>query len=122
MSRFLIRALPSGYKFDLKAPNGQVIATSELYETAAACRKGAESVRKNAPAAKVEDQTEAGWTRQSNPKYQLFQDRAGQFRFRLTATNGKVIAVSEGYGAKSACENGIDSVKTSAPTAEVAEE
>ena len=122
MSRFLIRALPSGWKFDLKAPNGQVIATSELYETAAACRKGAESVRKNAPAAKVEDQTEAGWKRQSNPKFQLFQDRAGQFRFRLTATNGKIIAVSEGYGAKSACENGIDSVKTNAPEAEVAEE
>lgn len=122
MSRFLIRSLPSGWKFDLKAPNGQVIATSEVYETMAACRKGAESVRKNAPAARVEDQTEEGWKRCSNPKFQLFRDKAGQFRFRLTATNGKIIAVSEGYGTKAACENGIDSVKTNAPEAETVEE
>lgn len=122
MSRFLIRGLPSGYKFDLKAPNGQVIATSEVYETRAACRKGVESVRKNAPAARVEDQTEMGWKRQSNPKFELFLDKAGQFRFRLTATNGKIIAVSEGYVTKAACENGIDSVKTNAPEAETVEE
>ena len=122
MSKFLFRTVSSGYKFDLKATNGQVIATSEIYDTKAACRKGAESVRKNAPAAKVEDQTEADRKQLSNPKFELFQDRAGQYRFRLKATNGKVIAVSEGYGTKAACENGIDSVKTNAPAAEVAEE
>ena len=122
MSKFLFRTVSSGYKFDLKATNGQVIATSESYDTKAACRKGAESVRKNAPAAKVEDQTEADRKQLSNPKFELFQDRAGQYRFRLKATNGKVIAVSEGYGTKAACENGIDSVKTNAPAAEVAEE
>lgn len=122
MSKFQIRTLPSGYKFDLKAANGQVIASSEVYETRAACRKGIESVRKNAPAASVEDQTEESWKQRSNPKFQLFRDRAGQFRFRLKATNGKIIAVSEGYGTRSACENGIDSVKANAPEAEVAEE
>lgn len=122
MSKFLVRTVSSGYKFDLKATNGQVIAASEVYETIAACRKGAESVRKNAPAARVEDQTEAGWKRQSNPKFELFRDKAGQFRFRLKATNGKIIAVSEGYVTKAACENGIDSVRTNAPGAEVTEE
>ena len=122
MSRFLIRTVPSGHKFDLKASNGQVIATSEIYDTRAACRKGVESVRKNAPAAKLEDQTEAGRKRQSNPKFELFRDKAGHYRFRLKATNGKVIAVSEGYGTKAACENGIDSVKANAPGAEIQEE
>lgn len=122
MSKFLVKAVSSGIKFDLKAVNGQVIATSEIYETKAACRKGIESVRKNAPVARVEDQTGEGWKRQSNPKFELFRDKAGQFRFRLKATNGKVIAVSEGYSTKAACENGIDSVKTNAPEAEVAEE
>ena len=122
MSKFLVKTVSSGIKFDLKAVNGQVIATSEIYETKAACRKGIESVRKNASVARVEDQTGEGWKRQCNPKFELFRDKAGQFRFRLKATNGKVIAVSEGYSTKAACENGIDSVKTNAPEAEVAEE
>ena len=122
MSKFVVKTVASGVKFDLKATNGQVIATSEIYETKAACRKGIESVRKNAPVARVEDQTGEGWKRQSNPKFGLFRDKAGEFRFRLRATNGKIIAVSEGYVTKAACENGIDSVKTNAPEAEVAEE
>lgn len=122
MSRFLMRTVCTGVKFDLTAVNGQVIATSEIYETKAACRKGIESVRKNAPVARVEDQTVEDWKRQSNPKFELFRDKAGEFRFRLKATNGKVIAVSEGYVTKAACENGIDSVKANAPEAEVAEE
>ena len=122
MSRFLIRTVCTGVKFDLTAVNGQVIATSEIYETKAACRKGIESVRKNAPVARVEDQTGEDWKRQSNPKFELFRDKAGEFRFRLKATNGKVIAVSEGYVTKAACENGIDSVKTNAKEAEIAEE
>ena len=58
MSRFVIRVLPAGIKFDLKAPNGQTIATSELYSAPAACMRGINSVRKNAPKAVLEDQTE----------------------------------------------------------------
>ena len=54
MSKFVVRTLPSGFKFDLKATNGQVIATSEIYTTKAACLNGIESVKKNAPEAEVE--------------------------------------------------------------------
>lgn len=49
MGKFLIRAVPSGLKFDLYAANGQTILTSEVYTTPAACRKGIASVAKNAP-------------------------------------------------------------------------
>lgn len=118
MSKFLIRAVASGFKFDLYAPNGQVIASSEVYDTKAACRKGIGSVRKNAATCKVEDQTEEGYSPLSNPKYELFRDRAGQYRFRLKAPNGKIIAVSEGYGTRAACENGIQSVQANAADAE----
>lgn len=45
------------WRFNLKASNGQVIGTSELYESAAARDNGIESVAKNAPDAKLEDQT-----------------------------------------------------------------
>ena len=40
MSKFVIRTVPSGYKFNLKATNGQIIATSEVYTTMASCRTG----------------------------------------------------------------------------------
>lgn len=119
MSKFLIRSVPSGVKFDLTAGNGQVIATSEVYDTHAACIKGIGSVRKNAETQKVEDQTIADHITLTNPKFELYQDKAGQFRFRLTARNGKTIAASEGYTTKAACENGIASVQKNAPEAEV---
>lgn len=114
MSKFVIRAVSSGVKFDLTAPNGQVIATSEIYETAAACRKGIESVRKNAPIAAIEDQTDAGFQTAANPKFELYEDRRGAYRFRLKSRNGKTIAVSECYTSKAACENGIESVRKNA--------
>ena len=99
MDRFVMREVPTGYKFDLKAANGQTIATSEVYKTAAACRKGIRSVMKNAPMAALEDQTEPGKV-PSNPKFQLYLDRAGAYRFRLRAQNGGIIAVSEAYSSK----------------------
>ena len=122
MSRFVIRVLPAGIKFDLKAPNGQTIATSELYSAPAACMRGINSVRKNAPKAVLEDQTLPLWKPQPHPKFELYQDRAGQYRFRLKATNGKIIATSEGYATKAACENGMESVRKNAPDAETEEE
>jgi uncharacterized protein YegP (UPF0339 family) len=118
MSKFVIRQVSSGFKFDLKHTNGQTIATGEVYATMAACLNGIASIRKNAPLAKLENQTEEGCKALTNPKFELFQDKAGQFRFRLKARNGQVIAVSEGYTTKASCENGIASVRKNAPEAE----
>lgn len=58
----------------------------------------------------------------SHPKFLIKQAKNGQFYFNLTAKNGQVIASSEMYTTKAACENGIDSVKENAPGAEVEEE
>ena len=122
MGKFVIRNVSSGIKFDLRASNGQVIATSEVYESHAACRKGIASVRKNAVAAKYEDQTAPEFEKVTHPKFEMYQDKAGEFRFRLKARNGEIIATSEGYKTKDACGNGIDSVRRNAPEAEVVEE
>jgi len=116
------RNVASGIKFDLKATNGQVIATSEVYTTEAACRNGIESVMKNAPIANVEDQTVENFEAVTHPKFEMYEDKGGEFRFRLKARNGEIIATSEGYKTKASCENGIDSVKKNAPEAEVVEE
>lgn len=50
-------------------------------------------------------------------KFELYKDRGGEFRFRLKAANGEIIATSEGYVSKSGAENGIESVKKNAPDA-----
>lgn len=121
MGKFVVKEVKTGFKFDLKAGNGEVIATSEVYTTEAACKKGIESVKKNAPVAGVEDQTVEGFEKVKHPKFELYEDNAGEFRFRLKAANGEVIAVSEGYKAKAGCKNGIESVVKNAPEADVVE-
>ena len=87
------------------------IWSSEVYTTEAACRNGVNSVIKNAPVANIEDQTVEGFEVAKNPKFEIYTDKKGEFRFRLKATNGQIIAVSEGYKAKASCLNGIESVK-----------
>ena len=119
MGKFVIRNTKTGVKFALKASNGAVIATSEVYASQAACKNGVDSVRKNAPVAAVEDQTVEGFAVEKHPKFEIYTDKAGEFRFRLKATNGQIIAVSEGYKAMAGCKNGIESVKKNAPEAAV---
>ena len=121
MGKFVIRQVNSGIKFDLKATNGQVIATSEVYESKDACLAGVDSVRKNAATDKVEDQTVSSEVL-TNPKFEVYEDKGGEFRFRLKARNGEIIATSEGYTTKASCENGIASVQKNAPEAEIVEE
>lgn len=121
MGKFVVKETKTGIKFDLKAGNGEVIATSEVYTTEAACKNGIASVAKNAPIAAIEDQTVEGFATEKNPKFEVYTDKAGEFRFRLKATNGQVIATSEGYKAKASCLNGIESVKKNAVDAPIVE-
>jgi uncharacterized protein YegP (UPF0339 family) len=122
MGKFVIKYTNTGIKFDLKAGNGEVIATSEVYTTEAACRNGIDSVVRNAPIASIEDQTVEGYEVCKHPKFEVYLDKAGEYRFRLKAKNGEIIATSEGYKAKSSALNGIESVKKNAPDAAVVKE
>lgn len=53
MGKFVIKKSDSGFHFVLKAANGEVIATSQVYTTKESCQKGIDSVKKNAPEAEV---------------------------------------------------------------------
>ena len=119
MGKFVIKTVKTGIKFDLKATNGQIIANSEVYNSDAACRNGIESVRKNAPIAPVENQTVEGYSVEKHPKFEVYLDKAGEYRFRLKARNGEIIATGEGYKALASCLNGIESIKKNAPDAEI---
>ena len=122
MGKFVIKETKTGVKFDLKAGNGEVIATSEVYTTKEACKKGIASVQTNAPIAAVEDQTKEGFATEKNPKFEIYADKKGEFRFRLKAKNGQIVASSEGYKTMKSCENGVESVKKNAPAAEIVTE
>jgi uncharacterized protein YegP (UPF0339 family) len=113
MGKFFVKNTKSGIKFDLKATNGEIIATSETYTTEAACRKGIESVRRCC-LGPVEDQTVENFEVLKHPKFEMYLDKAGEYRFRLKARNGQIVAVSEGYKKKESCLNGIESVKRNA--------
>jgi len=122
MGKFVIKETATGVKFSLKAGNGEIIATSEVYTTEAACRNGVNSVIKNAPVANVEDQTVEGYEVAKNPKFEIYTDKKGEFRFRLKATNGQIIAVSEGYKSMASCKNGIESVRKNAAEGKIEKE
>ena len=122
MGKFIIKKTNTGIKFDLKASNGQVIATSQVYKDKAYCVNGIESVRKNAPAANVEDQTVKYFKVEKFPNFQIYSDKSGEFRFRLKATNGQIIAIGEGYTTMKNCVNGVESVKKNAVDSPVVEE
>ena len=118
MGKFVVKQTNTGIKFDLKAGNGEVIATSEVYTTEAACMNGIQSVRNNC-VGEIEDQTVEEIVQVKHPKFEMYLDNAGEYRFRLKARNGEVIATSEGYKAKAGCLNGIESVKKNAPEEEI---
>ena len=121
MGKFEIKKVKTGIKFNLKAGNGEIIATSEVYSAMASCKSGIASVQKNAPIAALENQTVEGYATEKNPKFEVYTDKAGELRFRLKARNGEVIAVSEGYKAMASCLNGIESVRKNAVDAKIIE-
>ena len=92
------------FHFNLKAGNGQVIMSSEMYETKPAALNGIESIKKNAA-------EESRFEKRVNSKNEPF--------FILKARNGQEIGRSEYYSSESAMNNGIESVRKNAPDATV---
>lgn len=113
------RANDNSYVFNVRAGNTQIIAKSQTYSSMTACKNGIESVGKNAPVANIEDQTLKTINVEKLPKFQIYLDKAGKYRFNLLATNGNnILSCTQGYNHKSSCKNGIKSVINNA-TAEV---
>ena len=123
MGKFVISEVKSGgYTFNLKAGNGEIIATSQVYKSLPYCKKGIASVQSNAAIAATEDQTVEGFKAEKNPKFEIYKDKKGEFRFRLKAKNGQIIATGEGYKELKSCKNGIASIKKNAPDAKIVQE
>lgn len=107
MGKFELKTAKNGqFFFNLKAGNGQIILSSEMYTTKAACENGIASVQKNAP---------------DDARYERKEGKGGKFHFNLKAGNHQVIGSSQMYADTSGMENGIESVKKNAPGAETEE-
>ncbi len=92
------------FHFNLKAGNGQIILSSEMYESKAACKNGIESIKTNGAEEK---------------RYERRDSKNGEPYFVLKAGNGQEIGRSEMYSGNAAMENGIQSVMKNAPDAEI---
>ena len=129
MGIFIIKKTPSGaFNFSLLAANKQKIAVaSQVYTEKASCKKGMASVGKNAAKCiaedRIEDKTLKNTEPKTCPKFEIYFDKAGLYRYRLFAANGESIAISEdGYKSKSGCINGMKSVSVNAIGAEIIDE
>ena len=107
MGKFEIKVAKNGqHFFNLKSGNGQIILSSEMYTTRAACENGIASVKKNAP---------------DDSRYERKEAANGKHHFNLKAGNHQVIGSSQMYADVSGMNNGLESVKKNAPEAEVVE-
>lgn len=108
MGKFILKKRSNGeYQFNLEAANGQVILTSEGYTAKASCQNGIASVKTNAPLDNRYDRKEA---------------KNGKYYFNLKAGNGEIIGTRQMYTSTDGRDNGIESVKTNAPDAEIIDE
>lgn len=123
--QFVCYKTAKGYwNYRLKASNKETIAVSggTGYSSFSACKAGIESVRRNT-GAKIEDQTLQKFEQLTNPKFEIYMDKAGKYRYRLKASNGELICTSEdGYASKDSCKKGIASLAKWAAEAEVVRE
>lgn len=107
MGKFEIKVAKNGeYVFNLKAANGQVILTSQMYKSKASCENGIASVKKNAEKASA---------------FKIEEAKNGQPYFTIKAANGEIIGKSQIYASIDTCKKGIDSVQRNAPDAAVVE-
>ena len=121
MGKFILKKSKNGgFFFNLLAGNGQVICTSQVYASSANAKNGIASIKKNV-GSKIEDQTSEGYETKKCPKWQIYTDKAGEYRFRLCASNGQPILSSQGYKTLSSAKNGIDTIRRNAPDAETVE-
>jgi uncharacterized protein len=116
------------FRFHLKAANGQIIAVSQAYQTKESAINGIDSIKTNAPIAKIADLTTAEGAMPKpkhakgivqDPVFEIQTNAPDKWRFHLKAANGEIIAVSQSYQTKESAESGIASVKKNAPMAKV---
>lgn len=108
------------FVFNLYSANRVIIATSQVYSSSQSALTGIKSVMANAASAEIEDLTLKKPAPKAYPKWEIYIDRAGEYRFRLNASNANCICHAKaGYANKSNCKRGIESIIRLADDADV---
>ena len=118
-NKFQVKKTNTGYNFLLIAANGQPVGSSQVYKSLKSATAGCEAVKNASATAEIEDQTKDPVEEKKNPKFVIYLDKAGEFRFKLQSSNGQNILASEGYTTLKACQNGIASVVKNAAESEI---
>lgn len=107
----LKRAKDGRFFFNLYASNHTVIAFSQIYSSSSSALNGIKSVMANAGVANTEDTTLKNPVSVQFPKWEIYIDKANQYRFRLYAPNGNCVChAAHGYTTKANCKGGIESI------------
>ena len=118
--KFEIKKSKDGrFVFNLYASNNVIVATSQVYSSSPSAVNGIKSVIANASTAQIEDQSLKKVTPVPFPKWEIYQDKGEQYRFRLCASNGSCVVHSQGYTSKANCKKGIESIIKFASEAEI---
>ncbi len=118
--KFEIKKSKDGrFVFNLYASNNVIVATSQVYSSSTSAMNGIKSVISNAASAQIEDQSLKKVTPVPFPKWEIYQDKGEQYRFRLCASNGSCVVHSQGYTSKANCKKGIESIIKFASDAEI---
>lgn len=118
MGMFTVQHAKTGFRFNLKAGNGQIIASSGVYRLMEDCLAAIEKVRQCAHAP-VEDQTLSSAPTLPFPKFEVKHCERGGISFYLRDESGTVLVHGKGYTAKRSCLAGIRSMAENAPDAPV---
>jgi uncharacterized protein len=100
----ILRGVNGNYRFNLIAPNGQIILSSDQYDNKTGAQDGIRSLRSNA---------------RYDSRFERRITSNGEPYFVLKAFNGEIIGRSDSYSSKAGMENGIQAVKSHAPVARV---
>ncbi len=98
----ILKATNGQFYFNLKAGNGEVILTSQMYQAKPGAETGIASVKENST---------------NDSRYERKVNTADKHYFVLKAANGQIIGTSQAYSSKTAMESGIQSVTSNAPGA-----
>lgn len=121
-AKFVYRKTDKGnYVYKLYSSNYRVIAIGgEPYSSLSAMKTGINSIIKNAADAPIEDQTLKKVVEQKCPKWEIYLDAKGEYRFRLKASNGNIVCITnDGYLSKPACKNGMQAIAKAAANSEI---
>lgn len=120
--KYVIKKTDKGnFVFKLFSSNYRVVAIgAQAYTTLGAAKIGVQSIINNAEKAPVENQTLKNYETLKFPKWEIYLDKKGEYRLRLYATNGSLIATTnDGYADISGAKNGIAAVARASKGCEI---